>query len=282
MGGLLSLATSSEKAAPRGRRKRMKLKTFAIAVGMVLALFLFAQHRNPTPAKPEFSRVLDLTHTAGEHSPGYDTDQKLTSHVVATASKEGYFAREITLPEHFATHIDAPAHFAPGRWTVDQIPPERLLAPLVVIDVAEQAKKNPDYQLSADDIAEWEKQNGQMPPNAVIILRTGWSEKWDSAKDYRNADPQGVLHFPGYSLDAAKFLVESRQALGLGIDTLSVDYGPSKDFPVHHYTAGKSVYHLENVADVWRVPAVGALVLVAPAKIEGGSGGPVRILALLR
>lgn len=260
----------------------MKLKTFTIAVGLVLALFLFAQHRTPAPGKPEFSRIIDLTHTAGPSTPAYETDQKLTAHVVATTAKQGYYAREITLPEHFSTHIDAPAHFAPGRWTVDQIPADRLLAPLVVIDIAEKAKKNPDYQLTADDIADWEKQNGPVPENSVVVLRTGWSEKWDSAKDYRNADPQGVLHFPGYSLDAAKFLVESRRVIGLGIDTLSVDYGPSQDFPVHHYTAGKSVYHLENVADIWRVPASGAVVLVAPAKIEGGSGGPVRILALLR
>ena len=260
----------------------MKLKTFAIAVGLVLALFLFAQHRNPAPAKPEFSRIVDLTHTAGENSPVYETSQKFTAHVVATTAKEGYFARDIAMPEHFSTHIDAPAHFAPGRWTVDQIPADRLLAPLQIIDVSPQAKKDPDYQLSADDIANWEKQNGQIPENSVIILRTGWSEKWDSQKQYRNPDGQDVMHFPGYSLDAAKFLVESRRAIGLGIDTLSVDNGPSKDFPVHHYTATKSVYHLENVADVWRVPATGALVLVAPAKIEGGSGGPVRILALLR
>src|ERR1051326_5387924 len=152
----------------------MKLKTFAIAVGLVLALFLFAQHRNPTPAKPEFSRVIDLTHTAGEHSPVYETSQKFTAHVVATQAKEGYFAREIALPEHFSTHIDAPAHFAPGRWTVDQIPAARLLAPAVVIDVSAQVRTNPDYQLSPDDIALWEKENGQIPPGAVVLVRTNW------------------------------------------------------------------------------------------------------------
>ena len=248
----------------------------------MLTLFLFAQHRAPVSNKPEFSRVIDLTHTAGQNSPTYDVDQKFTAHVVATPAKEGYFARDIAFPEHFSTHIDAPAHFAAGRWTVDQIPADRLVAPLVIIDVSTQAKKNADYQLSPDDIAEWEKENGTIPQNAVIVLRTGWSEKWDSPKEYRNPDAQGGMHFPGYSLDAAKFLVESRSAIGLGVDTLSVDYGLSKDFPVHHYTAGKSVYHLENVADPWRVPATGALVMVAPAKIEGGSGGPVRILALLR
>ncbi len=101
-------------------------------------------------------------------------------------------------------------------------------------------------------------------------------------KDYRNADDKGVMHFPGYSQEAAKFLVEARNVLGLGIDTLSIDYGPSKDFPVHHYTLAHSLYHLENVANLDHAPPHGGIVVVAPAKLEGGSGAPVRILALVR
>ncbi len=262
----------------------MKLKTFTIAVALVLALFLFAQRRAPESQKAEFKTIVDLTHTVSEKSPNYEVTEKpaFSAKVVSTYDNGGYFARDICLPEHFATHIDAPAHFAKGGWTVDQIPPERLLAPLVVIDVTDKASKNPDYQLSPEDISAWEKDNGPIPPGAVVMMRTGWSEKWDSSQKYRDADANGTMHFPGYSVDAARFLVEARKVVGLGIDTLSVDYGPSKDFPVHHYTAGKSVYHLENVADLWRVPKSGSLVMVAPAKIAGGSGGPVRILAMLR
>ena len=151
-----------------------------------------------------------------------------------------------------------------------------------MLDVSANVSRNPDYQLSVEDIARWEQVNGQIPPGAVVIARTGWDSRWQSTKDYRNADAKGTMHFPGYSQDAAKFLVGARTVLGLGIDTLSIDYGPSKDFAVHQYTLAHSLYHLENVANLDRVPASGAMVVVAPMKLEGGSGGPVRILALLR
>jgi kynurenine formamidase len=114
------------------------------------------------------------------------------------------------------------------------------------------------------------------------MARTGWDSRWHSVKDYRNADPEGTMHFPGYSLDAAKFLVEGRTVLGLGIDTLSVDLGLSKDFPVRRYVLGHSVYQLQNVANLDRAPTTGGLVVVAPAKLESGSSGQARILALGR
>jgi len=115
----------------------------------------------------------------------------------------------------------------------------------------------------------------------VVMARTGWAARWDSMKAYRNADDKGAMHFPGFALDTAKFLVQARKIVGLGIDTLSVDFGPSKDYPIHHFTARNDVYHLENVANLELVPEAGAIVVVAPAKLEGGSGGPVRILALI-
>jgi kynurenine formamidase len=114
------------------------------------------------------------------------------------------------------------------------------------------------------------------------MLMTGWESRWNSAQEFRNADRKGVMHFPGYSLEGARFLVEARSVMGLGVDTLSIDYGPSPDFAVHQYTMAHSVYHLENVANLANVPATGAVVIVAPMKLEGGSGGPVRIFALLR
>jgi kynurenine formamidase len=167
-------------------------------------------------------------------------------------------------------------------WTVDQIPPERLVAPLAVIDVTEEVRRNPDYELSVEDIAQWEQIHGEIPAGAVVLARTGWSGRWFSPRDYRNADKNGVLHYPGYSKDAARFLVEGRMALGLGIDTLSVDAGSSRTMAVHQYTLAHSVYHLENVANLDRVPDAGAVVMVAPMKLEGEVDGPVRILALTR
>jgi kynurenine formamidase len=249
-----------------------------------LALLLFAQRHQDSLQASAFPSVLDLTHTIDSVTPTYEISATPTyqAKTVATIEKTGYYAREISLPEHFGTHLDAPAHFARGMWTVDQIPPERLVAPLVVLDVTAGAKGNPDYQVSVGDVAKYEETHGQIPTNSVVIARTGWDSRWNSAKDYRNADANGVMHFPGYSLEAAKFLVEARNVLGLGIDTLSIDYGPSKDFPVHHYTLSHSLYHLENVANLERVPVSGSMVVSAPIKLENGSGGPVRIFALVR
>ena len=262
----------------------MKIRTFVIGHGLALALFLFAQRR-PEAAQPAgFHAVVDLTHTINGNVPTYELAEKSAYQVktVATIEKDKYFARNISLPEHFGTHIDAPAHFARGMWTVDQIPSERLLASLVVLDVSPNVQNNPDYQVSVEDISRWERANGQIPLGSVVMVRTGWDSRWDSTKDYRNADAKDVMHFPGYSQDAAKFLVEGRKIIGLGIDTLSIDYGPSKDFPVHQYALAHSLYHLENVTNLDRVPANGAIAVVAPMKLEGGSGGPVRVLALLR
>jgi len=262
----------------------MKIQTFVIGCALALALLLFAQQRHTDALQPiGFHAVVDLTHAINGKVPTFDpaesADYKVT--VVATIEKDKYFARKFSLPEHYGTHIDAPAHFARGLWTVDQIPPERLVAPLVVLDISAKTKTNADHQLSVEDIADWEQVHGQIPPASVVMLNTGWELRWDSAKDFRNADAKGVMHFPGYSIDAAKFLTEGRGVLGLGIDTLSIDYGPSPDFSVHQYTMAHSVYHLEDVANLSQLPATGSMVVVAPMKLEGGSGGPVRILALV-
>lgn len=262
----------------------MKARTFIVGCALALALLVFAQHRQDSAPSPLFHQVLDLTHTISAQAPTYELSDKpaFRATTVATLDKDGYFAREISLPEHFGTHLDAPAHFAHGLWTVDQIPPERFLAPLVVLDATAGARTSPDYQVSVEDIARWEQAHGQIPQGAVVIADTGWGARWNSVKDYRNPDDKGVMHFPGYSLEAAKFLVEGRNTVGLGIDTLSIDYGPSKDFPVHHYTLSHSLYHLENVANLDHAPAGGAILVVAPMKLEGGSGSPVRIFALVR
>ena len=263
---------------------QMKFRTFVIGYCLALALLLFGQrHPQPVPSTG-YRAVIDLTHSINGHVPTYELSEKSIYQVKtsATFEKDHYFARNISLPEHYGTHIDAPAHFARGSWTVDQIPAERLVVPLVIIDVHQPATANPDYQLSVDDIATWEQKHGQVPMGAVVMARTGWDDRWNSEKSYRNADAKGVMHFPGFSLDAAKFLVEGRNVAGLGIDTLSIDYGPSKDFEVHQYTLAHGLYHLENVASLAQTPESGATVVVGPAKLEGGSGGPVRILALVR
>jgi kynurenine formamidase len=263
----------------------MKLKTFVLAAAVLAALVLFGQRQQPkAPETPRpFSLIIDLTQPVSERFPNWEGSEKspFEARTLGQLDKDGYFSRHISLPEHFATHVDAPAHFAAGRWTVDQIPVERLVAPLVVLDVSAKVRTNPDYEIRVDDVAMWEQANNRIPQGAVVVARTGWASRAKSMTEYRNADKDGRPHFPGFALETAKFLLEARGVFALGIDTLSVDYGPSQTYPVHRYTAARSVYHIENVADLSRVPEAGAIVVVAPAKLAGGSGGPVRVLALV-
>src|SRR4029077_7480522 len=169
-----------------------------------------------------------------------------------------------------------------GMWTVDQIPAGRLIAPLVVLDAKASARSNPDYEISVEDIARWEQANGQIPLGAVVMARTGWDSRWNSARNSRNADAAGVMHFPGYSEDAARFLAEGRNALGLGIDTPSLHHGSAKNLSVNQYTSAHGLYVLTNVANLDRMPESGAIAMVAPMKVTGGSAAPVRILALVK
>jgi kynurenine formamidase len=259
----------------------MRLQTFAIGGILALAIFLFAQRRPTEEVHPLFKATIDLTHPLNEKTPGYTPDEALHARHVASYDKEGYYARSISLVEHFGTHVDAPAHFAQGRWTIDQVPAERLIRPLIAIDVSSRVKDNADYLVSVEDIADWEDKNGRIPPGAVVMVRTGWDERWNSPERYRGADPKGMLHFPAYSADAAKFLAEGREVVGLGIDTLSVDSGTTSDYLVHRYCSARDIYHIENVANLALVPPVGALVVIAPMKLQGGSGAPARVLALL-
>jgi kynurenine formamidase len=256
----------------------MKSRTLIVGYVLALALFLFGQRHPTSPTPTGFHAVVDLT---------YSIDPKAGDQVktAARVNKE-YFLRNPSSAEPFETRIDAPAHFARGLWTVDQIPAERLIAPLVVLDVSANVKNHPDYQISVEDIATWEQAHNPIPLGSVVIARTGWDSGWHSANGYRHRVGE-TTHFPGYSPDAAKFLVEARSVLGLGIDTPNIDTpnidnGPSKDFTVRQYTLSHSVYQLENVANLDRVPAVSAMVVVAPTKLESGSSGPVRILALVK
>lgn len=262
----------------------MRIWTFVITAALALALFVFGQHRTGTLSPAAFRTVVDLTHTIDSSMPNYEPSDAPAYHArtVASIEKDHYYAREISLPEHIGTHIDAPAHFFAGLWSVDQVPAERLVAPLVVLDVTAGPKDNADYRVTIDDISRWEQAHGQIPLGAVVTARTGWESRWNSARDYRNADAKGTMHFPGFGMDAAKFLVEARMAVGLGIDTLSIDYGPSADFAVHRYVLAHSVYQLENVANLGDVPPTGAIIVVAPMKVEHGSGSPVRLLALVK
>jgi kynurenine formamidase len=188
------------------------------------------------------------------------------------------------MSEHGGTHIDAPIHFGESRLAVDEIPLHKLIAPAVVIDARLSVTENPDYRLSRKDLERWESRYGPIQQGAVVLMWTGWGEGWPDKSRYLGSptpsDPS-TLHFPGFSKEAAEFLVKERHIDGIGIDTPSIDYGPSQDFIVHQIVNGANVYGLENIANLDKLPAKGAILLALPIKIRGGTGGPVRIIAIL-
>lgn len=195
-----------------------------------------------------------------------------------------YFANTFCSPEHGGTHIDAPMHFADGRRTNAEMPTDQLIGPAAVIDVNAKAAKDPDYRLTPSDIAAWEAEHGRIPDGAILLLRTGWSARWPDKKAYLGDDTPGDasnLHFPSFGPEAAAFLVNERHVRLIGVDTASVDHGPSRDFLVHRIVAAANVGGLENLTNLDQLPPRGAFVIVLPIKIAGGSGGPARVVALL-
>ena len=227
------------------------------------------------------ARILDLSYAINDKLVPWPGDEKFfEAKVNATIEKNGYFTRSFWMLEHYGTHLDAPAHFPPGKITVDQIPVKQLFGAAVVIDVRAESSKDADYQLPAARIEDFEKKYGRIPEGAIVLLRTGWAARWPDVQKYRNQDAKGKMHFPGFSVEAAKLLI-SRKVSGLGCDTLSIDYGASEDFAVHHVSLGAGLYHLENLADMSELPEAGASLIVAPIKLEGGSGGAVRVFAII-
>ena len=233
------------------------------------------------------STLIDLTHSFDARTLYWPTaggDFQLKQlHYGRTPAGFFYSAYSFCAPEHGGTHIDAPIHFAEGGLTVDRIPVERLVGPAVVIDVSAKAAKDPDYRVTAPDIESEEKARGGIPRGALVLLRTGWAKRWPDRKAYFGDDKPGDasnLHFPGLSAEGAKLLV-ARGVAGVGLDTPSIDYGPSKDFVAHQILMNAGIYALENLASLDALPPRGATLYALPLKIGGGSGAPVRVLAVL-
>jgi kynurenine formamidase len=258
-------------------------RVVAAAASLALSAFLGAQSIDLAKAK-----VVDLTHPFDRQTiywPTSPTAFEIKS--LANGQTPGgwfYASNTICTPEHGGTHLDAPLHFSKDGRPADQVPPRQLIAPAAVVDVTAKAAANPDYLLTVDDVKAWEKKHGPIAPGTIVLLRTGWGSRWPDRKAYLGDDTPGdasKLHFPSYGADAAKYLVTERRAGALGVDTASVDYGASKDFQVHRIAAAANVPGLENVAGLDAVPETGAWVVALPMKIAGGSGGPLRIVALV-
>jgi kynurenine formamidase len=197
-----------------------------------------------------------------------------------------YSAYRYSAAEHGGTHIDAPVHFAKGRHTVDEIPLEQLMGPAVVVDVTQQCQTNRDYLITQIDFQNWERRNGRIPAGTIVLLRTGFGKFYPDRKRYLGTDKRGAgavvdLHFPGLHPNAAIWLTRNRRIKAIGLDTASIDYGQSKLFESHRTLFAHNIPALENVANLDRLPSRGFFVVAMPMKIKSGSGGPVRIAAIV-
>jgi kynurenine formamidase len=242
-----------------------------------------------TAASFAAGRWIDLTHSFDEQTIYWPTERGFQFERGPNGlTPKGYYyaANRFTTAEHGGTHVDAPRHFAAGSHTTDEIEPWRLVGEAVVIDVTVACAANPVYEVTADDLVAWEERQGRQLVDVIVLLRTGWSSRWGDRESYLGTaviGPEAVplLRFPGLAPEAATWLVEHRRVKAVGIDTASIDHGPSTLFGAHVALCSGNVPIFENVADLVRLPEAGAFVAALPMKISGGSGGPVRILARL-
>ena len=225
-----------------------------------------------------FDRAIDLTHTHSADFPTYFGSPGLEVKSLYSFAKSGFNLGEWHLNEHSGTHLDAPLHFSADQNSAAEIPVGDLVLPLAIIDIRAKAADSPDAQVTPDDIKFWETHYGQIPENACVAMLSGWGEFTGGGK-FRNTDADGVRHFPGFHIEAAQMLIE-RNARGIAVDTLSLDYGLSKDFAVHYEWLPTNRWGLECVANLDQVPPRGAMIVVGAPKVKGATGGLSRLIAL--
>lgn len=254
-------------------------------------LFLFACWSVPGSAQTidlKAADLIDLTHAFNAQTLYWPTSPSRfeLKELAYGKTPGGYFysSYAISTPEHGGTHLDAPIHFAENAETADRIPLSRLMAAAVVIDISAAASRDRNYRLTAADVLAFEEKYGRIADGTICLLRTGWSRYWPHAKAYLGDDTPGDasrLSFPSFGEEAARLLVQERRVAALGVDVASIDYGASKDFMVHRIAMAANVPGFENLTNLDRLPPVGALVIALPMKIENGSGGPLRAVAIV-
>lgn len=258
-----------------------------LGVSLVLSLACERTTQTVKETTSKVRKVVDLSYAFDESTIYWPTNNEGFRHEKVSYGKTpaGYWYASFNFAasEHGGTHLDAPIHFGEGQQSVEQIPIERLVGPGIKISIVEPAGRDRDYRLTAADVRTWEARAGQIPAGAIVLIETGWGRYWGNRAMYLGSDKPGDasnLHFPGISREAAELFV-GRQVALVGIDTASLDHGPSQDFPTHQVLNGANLAGLENVANLNQLPEKGFLVVALPMKIAGGSGAPCRIVALL-
>jgi kynurenine formamidase len=261
------------------------MKSLILLLFLLLAVPVMAQRNSVLTT----ARIVDLTHAFDSQSVYWPTAEafKLETDFEGMTDK-GYFysAYRYSAAEHGGTHLDSPVHFAKGRHTVDQIPLQQLMGAAIVIDVTQQCATNADYQVSVADFQNWERRHGRIARGTIVLLRTGFGKRYPDRAQYLGTDERGAeavakLHFPGLDPEAARWLTQNRSIKAIGLDTASIDYGQSTLFESHRTLFENNIPAFENVANLDQLPLKGFSVIALPMKIKSGSGGPLRIVALL-
>ena len=259
-----------------------------VALGLVVSLGC-ASDRSRSHIASEQSWIVDLTHSFGSDTIVWPTEQNfklIVQHAEDTPGGYYYASNRVEMPEHGGTHIDAPIHFSKGKQTLDQIPIEQMVGPAIRINLTEQCVHDRDYRVMISDFERWEAEHGRIPNGAIVLLDTGFARFWPEREDYLGTDLRGqegvqALHFPGLHPEAAAWLVRERRVKAVGIDTASIDYGQSTKFETHVALLSQNIPVFENLANLHDLPARGFDVIALPMKIAGGTGGPLRIIAVV-
>ncbi len=263
----------------RSPDRRKLLKTgMAIGAGAAVAAVAPAL---PAAAFPKRARrIADLTHRLVKAFPSFlGQPDAIEDQVLTNYATEGFLSKEWTLVEHIGTHIDSPGHFDEGNTLVDALNPDDLIAPIVVIDITEKAMDDPNAMVEPEDLIAFERRHGRIPRRALVCMNSGWARKVDDADAFRGGSGFPDLNFPGFSIDAADWLVAHRDPVGIGLDTMSLDPGNSETFDVHFGFLGTGRYGIESLANLDAIPARGALGFIGAVPWEDGSGAPCRVLA---
>lgn len=240
----------------------------------------------PAPSRPvqpralTYTRLVDLTQTLTPTAPVFPGFPPFQIEPFLNHEQHGVAIERLSLVDHSGTHLDAPYHCSPTGITVDQMPAESLIVPAIVVDIAGEAQRDHAALVTPDDLRAWEQAHGRIPTGAAVLMRSGWGERFGDAIAFVNADAAGVAQFPGFGLEAAQWLLAERDIAGLGVDTLSLDHGPSPNFAVHMAFLPTQRWGLECLANLEQLPPSGATLFIGAPKIGGGSGAPARVLAM--
>jgi kynurenine formamidase len=258
---------------------RRDLFKTVLAGGAASTLAALPKVNAQTMTSLNLTNMADLTHTINANFPMFPGSTPPTFTTIVTVKDNGFYGNMWEIWEHTGTHLDAPAHFIEGGVTADKLPLESFIAPIAVIDIEAKTADDDDAMVTVEDITAWESANGQLPDGVVVMMYSGWEKRLADPATYINQRDDGTIHFPGFSPEAATFLVNERNITGIGVDTLSQDVGASTTFDVHVTILGAGKYGLENVANLSTIPAAGAYLIMGSLKIESASGGPVRLMA---